>query len=267
MIPFSLPTKIIETSASRGLFEIEALYPGYGVTVGNSLRRVLLSSLGGAAATQVKIKNVPHEFSTLPGVIEDTIQILLNIKQLRLKLHGDEPQTITLKIKGEKEAKASDFETPSQVEIMNKDLHIATITDKSTELEMEVRVEKGMGYVSAEALRKDKNEIGSITLDAAFNPVRKVNYRVENMRVGERTDYDKIQMEIITDGSIAPENALHQAARILVGQFNTVTVGLGDAVEAAALASKGAGEGDAEGAETKTKKAKKTVKSKAKQKV
>lgn len=236
MIPFSQPTKVIETSATRGIFEIEALYPGYGVTVGNSLRRVLLSSLEGAAATQVKIKNVPHEFSTMPGIIEDTIQLLLNIKQLRVKLHGEEPQTITLKVKGEKEAKASDFEIPSQVEIMNKDLHIATITDKSTELEIEVRIEKGMGYVSAETLKKDKNEIGSISLDAAFNPVKKVNYRVENMRVGERTDYDKIQFEIITDGSIAPENALYQAARILAGQFDTVTGGL-SGVEALPVAS------------------------------
>ena len=175
MIPLSQPTKIIQKEKNKGVFQIEALYPGYGMTVGNSLRRVLLSSLGGAAITQVKIKGVPHEFSTIPGVPEDVISIMLNLKQLRFIMHSDEPQIATLKVKGEKEVKASDFKLPSQVELVSKDFVLAHVTDKATELEMEIQIEKGIGYVASEARNKEKTDIGVIALDAIFTPIRKVS--------------------------------------------------------------------------------------------
>lgn len=218
----SLPTKpkITKQEKNKAVFEIEALYPGYGVTIGNSLRRVLLSSLAGAAITQVKIKNVPHEFSTIPGVLEDVIQIMLNLKQLRFKIYTEEPQRATLKVKGEKKAKGSDFEIPAQLELVNKDCHIATVTDKKTELEIEIQVEKGIGYSPREARKKEKLEIGTIPLDAIFTPIRRIAFRVENMRVGERTDFDRLFLEVETDGTILPEDAFCQASEILVKQFS-----------------------------------------------
>lgn len=226
MISLSKATKVIEKSAAKGTFEIEGLYPGYGVTIGNSLRRVLLSSLEGAAVTQVKIKGASHEFATLPGVAEDVLSILLNLKQLRFVIVGSEPQTATLKIKGEKKIKASDFKLPSQVELANKDLHIATVTDKKTEFNLEIVIEKGVGYVSSEARQRGKQEIGMMSLDAIFTPVQRVSYSVKNMRVGERTDFDRLTLEIETDGTIDPEAALLQAANILVEQFQIVGEGL-----------------------------------------
>lgn len=220
MIPLPLPPKVIEKKGNKTIFEIEALYPGYGVTIGNSLRRVLLSSLPGAAVTQAKIKGVSHEFSTIPGIIEDVISILLNLKQLRFKIFSDEPQTATLKIKGEKEVKGSDFKFPPQVELINKDAPIATLTDKKAQLEMEIQIEKGIGYLPAERRKKGKLEIGVIALDAIFTPVRNVAFRVENMRVGERTDFDRVILEIETDGTISPEEALFQASEILTQHFS-----------------------------------------------
>jgi DNA-directed RNA polymerase subunit alpha len=218
----SLPNtpKVTSKEGNKAVFEIDSLFPGYGITVGNSLRRVLLSSLEGSAVTQVNIKGVSHEFSTIPGVMEDVITIMLNLKQLRFKVHADEPQKATLKIKGEKKVKASDFEIPSQVELVNKDLHIATLTSKSAELELEITIGKGTGYSARESRGKEKSEIGSIALDAIYTPVKKVSYSVENMRVGERTDYDRLFLEIETDGTIEPEIAFSKAAEILVGQFS-----------------------------------------------
>jgi len=217
----SLPTKpkITKQEKNKAIFEIEALYPGYGVTIGNSLRRVLLSSLEGAAITQVKIKNVPHEFSTIPGILEDTIQLMLNLKQLRFKIYTEEPQKATLKIKGEKKVKGSDFKIPAQLELVNKDSHIATITDKKTELEIEIQVEKGIGYSPRETRKKEKLAIGTIPLDAIFTPIRRIAFRVENMRVGERTDFDRLFLDIETDGTILPEDAFCQASEILTKQF------------------------------------------------
>lgn len=212
--------KIIKKEGNKAVFEIEPLYPGYGVTVGNSLRRVLFSSLEGSAVTQMKIKNLSHEFSTIPGVLEDVIMIMLNLKQLRFKFFSDEPQKATLKIKGEKEIKASDFKFPAQVEIVNKNCHIATLTSKSAELEMEIQIEKGIGYSSREERQKEKLEIGAIAVDAIFTPIKKVNYKVENMRVGKRTDYDRLFLEIETDGIITPQEAFWQAAEILVSHFS-----------------------------------------------
>ena len=220
MFTLSNPPKIVKKEGNKAIFEIEALYPGYGVTVGNSLRRVLLSSLEGAAVTQVKIKGISHEFSTIPGVLEDVILIILNLKQLRFKVFTSDPQKATLKVKGEKEVKGADFSLSSQVELVNKNCHVATLTTKSAELEMELLIEKGIGYSSREARKKEKLEIGAIPLDAIFTPIKRVSYRVENMRVGERTDYDRLFLEIETDGVIAPEEVFRQASEILVSHFS-----------------------------------------------
>jgi DNA-directed RNA polymerase subunit alpha len=222
MISYPKEPKRIKKRGDWASFEIEALYPGYGVTMGNSLRRVLLSSLSGAAITQVKIKGVPHEFSTIPGVLEDVILIMQNLKKMRFKFYGEEPQRATLKVKGEKKVKGSDFEFPSQVELINKDIQIVTLTQKSAELEMEIQIEKGVGYVPRETRKKEKLEIGAILLDSIFTPVKKVSFRVENMRVGERTDFDRLFLEIETDGTLSPEDALFQASEILVKHFSQV---------------------------------------------
>jgi len=223
----SLPQKpkIIKKEQNKAVFEIEGLYPGYGVTIGNSLRRVLLSSLEGAAITQVKIKGIQHEFSTIPGVLEDVITIILNLKQLRFKIFSNEPQRIILKAKGEKEVKGEDFEIPSQLELVNKSFHIATLTAKSASLEIEAMVEKGLGYQPKESRKKgrEKSEIGTIYLDAIFTPIKRVAFKTENMRVGERTDYDKLFLEIETDGTITPEDAFFKASEILVKHFDFLT--------------------------------------------
>ncbi len=223
MIPLPLKPKIIKKEKNKAIFEIEALYPGYGVTVGNSLRRVLLSSLEGAAVTQMKIKGISHEFSTMPGILEDVVNISLNLKQLRFKIFTPEPQRAILKVRGEKEVKGTDFELPSQLELINKDAHIATLTSRSAELEMEIKVEKGIGYLPREARKKEKLEIGTIPLDAIFTPVRKVTFRVENMRVGERTDFDRLFLEVETDGTVTPEDAFSQASDILWSHFNLLS--------------------------------------------
>ena len=206
------------------------LYPGYGLTIGNSLRRVLLSSIEGAAVTSVKIGGVGHEFTSLDGVLEDIVEIILNLKKLRFKIHGDGPFTATLSVKGEKEVKAKDLKMPSQLEIVSPDLHIATITDKKTTLEMELEVSKGLGYQPVEQRSKEKVEIGVVALDAAFSPVRHVNYEVENMRVGDRTDYNRLRVHIDTDGSLTPREALSQATKTLVDQFGALLVGKSEEV-------------------------------------
>lgn len=220
MISLSQKPKIIKKEENKVIFEIESLYPGYGITIGNSLRRVLLSSLTGAAATQVKIKGVAHEFSTIPGVMEDVIFIMMNLKQLRFKVFSDEPQKATLRVKGEKEVTGADFNLPSQVELVNKDCHIATLTSKNAELEIEIQIEKGTGYSARETRQKDKMEIGAILLDAIFTPVKKVSYKIESMRVGDRTDYDRLFLEVETDGVISPEEAFVQASNVLVDHFS-----------------------------------------------
>ena len=224
MILLPKPPKIVAKKAYWARFEIEALSPGYGITIGNSLRRVLLSSLPGAAVTQIKIKGVQHEFSTIPGVLEDVITIVMNLKQLRFKTYTDEPQKAFLKVKGEKEVSGSDFKFPSQVELVNKSAHIATITNKKTELDMEIQIEKGIGYESVERRRKQgKLEIGVIPLDAIFSPIERVSYKVEDMRVGERTDFNRLYLDITTDGTIAPEEAFSRASGILVEHFSLFT--------------------------------------------
>ncbi len=226
MIPLFSKPKVVSEKENQAVFEIEALYPGYGVTVGNSLRRVLLSSLPGAAITKMKIKGnnsvVPHEFSTISGVFEDVIQIMLNLKKLRFKVFSEEPQQAVLKAKGEKEVKAKDFQLPSQLELVNKDEHIATLTDKKASLEIEIEVEKGIGYVSRENRKRSKLAVGEILVDAIYTPIRKVGYQVENMRVGERTDFDKLIMEVQTDGTISPRAAVSCAAQILLDHFSMI---------------------------------------------
>ncbi len=221
-LPSQPKIKEQDKEGKSAVFEIEALYPGYGTTIGNSLRRVLLSSMVGAAVTQVKIEDVQHEFSTIDGVMEDVINIILNLKQLNFEVFSDEPQKATLSVKGEKEVKASDFKFPTQVEIVNPDQKVATLTKKGAKLEMEITIEKGVGFVSAEEMKEGKEEVGQITVDAAFTPVRKVNFNVENMRVGERTDFDRLTIEVETDGSITPEKALVESCKTLVDHFNLI---------------------------------------------
>src|SRR3989338_1878637 len=222
MIPTVSEPKIILEKENQGVYEIEGLYPGYGLTIGNSLRRVLLSSLEGAAVTSVKISGVGHEFTTIDGVLEDVVEIILNLKKLRFRLHGQGPYTAVLSAKGEREVKAKDLKMPSQLEVVSPDLHIATITDKKTTLEMELEVSRGMGYQPVEQRSKDKVEIGVIALDAAFSPVRHVNYEFENMRVVDRTDYNRLRLHITTDGSITPRESLDEAVKILIEQFKAI---------------------------------------------
>ncbi len=214
--------KVVHEDGTSGVYEIDGLYPGYGHTLGNSLRRIILSSLPGAAVTRVKITGAEHEFSTVNGVKEDVITILLNLKKLRIRLNTDEPQTLTLKKKGVAELTAKDIEAPGQSEILNPDLHIASLTDKGADLEIEMVVEKGLGYVSKESIHKDRVEIGQITLDAAFTPIRKANYEVENMRVGERTDFNRLRLSIETDGTITPHEAMERSITIMIEQLKSI---------------------------------------------
>lgn len=214
--------KISETH-KEGVFEIEGLYSGYGLTIGNALRRVLFSSLPGAAVTQIKIKGVGHEFSSIPNVVEDVVEIGLNLKKIRFRMHTDEPQILTLKVKGERAASASDIETNSQSEIITPDVHIAALTHKNAELDIELTVERGLGYVPVEARKMEKLPIGVIALDAFFSPVVKANFSVENMRVGERTDYNRLRLMIETDGSITPSAALRKASNILQDHFSKIS--------------------------------------------
>lgn len=220
----SLPQKpkYSKTGENSGKFEILGCYPGYGTTLGNALRRVLLSSLSGAALTSVKIKGVSHEFSAISGVLEDVVQIILNLKKIRLRMEGEEPVKISLNAKGEGKITAKSIKCPSGVEIVNKDQIIATITDKKIELEMEMEVNKGLGYIPVEQQQRDEKEIGVIAIDAIYTPIRRVNYLVEDMRVGKKTDFNKITLDIETDGSVTPEEAFKKSIDILVGQFSAL---------------------------------------------
>lgn len=235
--------KKVSESDKEGVFEIEGLYAGYGLTLGNALRRVLLSSLPGAAITQFKVKGANHEFSTIEGIKEDIVELGLNLKKVRFRIHADEPQVLILKIKGEKEVLASDIETNAQVDLITNDVHIATLTAKDAELDMEITVEKGLGYLPVEARKNDKLPIGVIALDALFSPVTKVNFTVENMRVGERADYNRLRLIIETDGSVTPSAALRKASNILQDHFVKVS---GIEVKESELSSVKASEGEEE---------------------
>lgn len=222
--------EIVEMSEdnSYGKIVIEPLERGYGTTLGNAMRRVLLSSLPGAAVTSVKIEGVQHEFSTIPGVLEDTTEIIMNIKGLHLLLHTDEPKLLRIEAQGEGKVTAKDIIADADVEIANKDHHIATL-EENGKLFMELTAERGKGYVMADKNKKPNQPIGVIAIDSIFTPIFKVNYDVENTRVGQRTDYDKLTMEIWTDGTVKPDDAVSIAAKILIEHFN-IFVGLTDQI-------------------------------------
>ncbi|OGG68430.1 DNA-directed RNA polymerase subunit alpha [Candidatus Kaiserbacteria bacterium RIFCSPLOWO2_02_FULL_56_11] len=219
----TLPSKprVVSEEKLQGVYEIDSLYPGYGHTLGNSLRRIILSSLPGATVTSVKIEGVPHEFATIEGMRESVIELLLNLKKVHFILHGDEPQAIKLKAKGTKSVTAADLDLPSQVEIMNPDQHIAELSGKN-EFEMEATIERGLGYIPREVLTKEKVDIGTIALDATFTPIRRVNYEVENMRVGDRTDFNRLRILIETNGTITPRAALENAIETMIHQLKAV---------------------------------------------
>lgn len=218
-----LPSKpvIVSEDGFVGVYEIEGLSPGYGHTLGNSLRRIVLSSLPGFAITSVKINGVAHEFSTIDGVKEDVINILLNLKRVRFKVVGDASQTATIKVTGPAVVTAADIKTSGDVEVINKNQLIANLTGKAT-LEIELTIEKGLGYIAKEILQKDKVDIGTIAVDAVFTPIRRVNYEVEQMRVGNRTDYNRLRITIETDGIIAPREALEQSIAIMINQLKAI---------------------------------------------
>lgn len=218
----TLGVKTVAEEGRKGEFEIEGLYAGYGLTIGNALRRALLSSLPGAAVTYVKIKNISHEFTTLPGLKEDIVELTLNLKKLRFRMHTDEPQTLLIKVKGEKVVTGEDIKLNSEIEIVNPENVIATLTDKSSDFECELTVERGLGYSAVESRKAEKLSIGQIGVDAFFSPVTKVNYSVENMRVGDRTDYNRLKLEIETDGTISPSAALRKTASILKDHFEKI---------------------------------------------
>lgn len=219
-----LPSKprIVEEKEFNGVYEIDGLYPGYGHTLGNSLRRIILSSLPGNAITRVKISGAAHEFATIDGIEEDVITILLNLKRVRIKMHTTEPQTLTLKKKGEGVVTAGDIDAPGQVEIMNPDQVIAHLSGKGSELEIEMTVEHGLGFVRRDQREKEKMNIGEIALDANFSPIRRATYEVENMRVEDRTDFNRLRLVIETDGTLTPKEALEQSIEIMIRQLSAV---------------------------------------------
>lgn len=223
MQTISLPKKIEFIDGkepNRKTVIIEPCYPGYGLTMGNSLRRVLLSSLPGAAVVGVKIKGANHEFMALPNIKEDVLEIILNLKQLRLKIHGDEAVKLELDVRGEKEAKAKDIKKNSQAEVVNPDLTLARITDVAGSLNMEIYASRGKGYEMVESREEKKHEIGYIEIDSIFSPIRAVGINIENVRVGKMTNWDRLILDITTDGTITPEEAFNESVKILIRQFN-----------------------------------------------
>src|ERR671932_2766707 len=247
LMEFQIP-KIVheEVDENRGIFQIEPLDRGFGYTFGNSLRRVLLSSLEGAAVTSVKIEGVAHEFTTLPGVREDVTDIVLNLKNLISRLHGDSPEVeVHIAKKGAGTVTAADIEAPAELEILNPELEIANLSDRGR-LEMTLTIGRGRGYSPAELNRGPQHTIGVIPIDSIFSPVRRVSYQVESARVGQRTDYDRLTLDIETDGSVDPHAALREAAEILIKSLaifsdpDRVEALRGDGAAAAAAADGGA---------------------------
>jgi len=220
----TLPSKprVVSEEEQSGVYEIDGLYPGYGHTLGNSLRRIILSSLPGAAITSVKIEGIEHEFSTMDGLKEDIVTLLLNLKKLRFEIIGGENQTVTLSAKGPKKVTGADLQVPGQVRLLNPNSYICELTDKNANLSAEFTIERGLGYVPREALKKERVEIGEISVDAIFSPIRRVNYEVENMRVGDRTDFNRLRISIETDGTIMPRAALEQSIEIMVTQLKSI---------------------------------------------
>ncbi|PIP73266.1 MAG: DNA-directed RNA polymerase subunit alpha [Candidatus Lloydbacteria bacterium CG22_combo_CG10-13_8_21_14_all_47_15] len=240
--------RVVSEEEFSGIYEIDGLYPGYGHTLGNSLRRIILLSIPGAAITSVKIDGVNHEFSTIDGVKEDVVTILLNLKKIRFKMIVDEPQEVTLSVKGPKKITAADFKAPGQIEVLNLDQYIAELTDKKTTFSATLTVEKGLGYIPKEVLQEGKVDIGVMAVDAIFTPIRRVSYEVENMRVGDRTDYNRLRISIETDGTLLPREALEYSIATMIDQLSAV-VGFEKAPEEVVEI---AGEGsDASGVEEK----------------
>jgi DNA-directed RNA polymerase subunit alpha len=218
-----MPSKprVVEENGNKGVFEIDGLSPGYGHTLGNSLRRIILSSLPGASVTSIKIDGVSHEFQTMDGIKEDVIVMILNLKKTRFKMISDEPQTVTLSVKGPKEVLAGDIKTGGQVEILNPELHIAEVTGK-VNLNIEMKVEKGLGFIAKEIFQKEKVDVGTIAVDAIFTPIRRVAYEVENMRVGDKTNHNRLRISIETDGTLTPREALSRSIEIMINQLKAI---------------------------------------------
>ena len=223
ILNFQKPDKVImiDSSEFEGKFEFRPLEPGYGLTVGNALRRVLLSSLEGFAITSVKIENVEHEFSTIPGVVEDVTEIILNLKQIRFKrqIEESEEEKVTISLGGQDQIKAADFQRfISGFQILNPDLVVCNL-EKKVQISLSITIEKGRGYVPAEENKKTSSELGVIAIDSIFTPIKNVKYSIENFRVEQKTDYEKLVFEIISDGSIHPKDALTEAAKTLIHHF------------------------------------------------
>lgn len=218
-IPLPNKFELKELAENRGQLIIEPLFAGYGTTVGNALRRVMLSSMPGAAVTAVKIKGVDHEFSAMEGVQEDVVDIILNFKKLRLKVHTDEPVRLTINAKGKKEVTAGDIEANADVEVVNKDLHLATLTGDKSVFEVEIMANRGRGYVPTESRNEEKKEIGMIAIDSVYTPVKNVSLHVENTRVGQMTTFERVTLDIETDGTISPKEVVALSSQILVDHF------------------------------------------------
>jgi DNA-directed RNA polymerase subunit alpha len=214
--------KVVKETGNKGIYEVEGLYPGYGHTLGNSLRRIILSSLTGFAITSIKIAGIPHEFSTIKGVSEDVINIILNLKKVKFSVTGTDEIVLHLRSKGIGEIQAKHIELNGQVEILTPDAHIATITEKDTVLDMEITLSQGIGFVAKELVQKDRVAVGSICLDASFSPVTHVSYDVEQMRVGERTDFNRMIVSVETDGSISPREAFEKGIEIMIVQLKSI---------------------------------------------
>jgi DNA-directed RNA polymerase subunit alpha len=221
--PQGATIEIRERRDNYAKFVVEPLERGFGITLGNALRRILLSSIPGAAVTYVKIDGVLHEFSTIPGVVEDVTNLLLNVKGLPLKLNSDDPKVLSLSVTGARDVTAADISPDADVEILQPDYHIATLTAKAAKLSMEIGVEKHRGYVTADRQRNVEHMIGLIPLDSIFSPIRKVNFSVDDTRVGQSVDYDRLTLEIETNGSITPDDALATAAHIMQEQLDLFT--------------------------------------------
>jgi DNA-directed RNA polymerase subunit alpha len=218
--PVGAQIEVRERRENYAKFVIEPLERGFGITFGNALRRILLSSIPGAAVTYVKIDGVLHEFSTIPGVVEDTVDLLLNLKGLPIKLNSDDPKVVSLSVSGAKEVTAGDIAPDADVEILQPNYHIATLSKKDAKLSMEIGIEKSKGYVTSDKQRNIEHMIGLIPMDSIFSPIRKVNFNVDDTRVGQSVDFDRLTLEIETNGSITPDDALSEAAQILTDQLN-----------------------------------------------
>lgn len=220
--------RVVSEDQNKGIYEIENLYPGYGHTLGNSLRRIIHSSIPGCAITSIKIEGVQHEFTTIPGLVEDVITLILQLKRVNFRMIGDEAQTLTLNVKGEGKVYAKQIECPSQIEIINKDEYICELSSKQASLSMEITVEKGIGYMAKTArFKNEKTAVGTINLDADFTPIRRVKYEIEDMRVGDRTDYNKLIIFIETDGSVSPREAFVHSVETMIAQLQVLTT-IGD---------------------------------------